>query len=96
MKTLANDQDIVIKPADKGGTIVIIDIKDYEKACSDHLSDPNFYEELPDDPTATYKQHVLLAVDVLQNEGLLIEFEQAMLVTEERTPNFYGLPNIHK
>ena len=96
LKTLANDQNIVIKPADKGGAIVIMNIEDYEKACNDHLSDANFYEQLPENPTTTYKESIISAVDDMYKQGLVSDFERATLITGDRTPHFYGLPKIHK
>ena len=47
---LANNDSIIIKPADKGSSIVIMNWNDYISACFDTLADPNFYEELPSDP----------------------------------------------
>ena len=38
---LANDPSITIKPADKGGSIVIMNIDDYIKSCLNSLSDLN-------------------------------------------------------
>ena len=52
---LANDPSITIKPADKGGSIVIMNIDDYVKSCLNGLSDPYFYEELPTDPNPKYR-----------------------------------------
>ena len=53
---LANDPSITIKPADKGGgLIVIMNTDDYVKSCLNSLSDPNFYEELPTDPNPKYR-----------------------------------------
>ena len=52
---LSNDKSITLKPADKGGAIVIKDIEKYEMECLKTLSDPNFYEELPSDPNPEYR-----------------------------------------
>ena len=49
---LANDDSIIIKPVDKGRSIVIMNSCDYINACFDTLADLNFYEELPSDPNA--------------------------------------------
>ena len=55
---LENDDSIIIKPADKGGPIVIMNSDDYINACFDTLADPNFYEELPSDPNPDYRAKI--------------------------------------
>ena len=45
LKDLSTDKSIIIKPADKGGAIVIMNAEDYEKVCLDHLADKTFYEQ---------------------------------------------------
>ena len=48
--TLRNNRDIVIKPADKGGNIVIMNKQDYIQEGLRQLSDSNHYEILVEDP----------------------------------------------
>ena len=50
---LSKDDSIIIKPADKGGAIVIMDSEDCKKGCLQILSDKEFYEELPENPNNT-------------------------------------------
>ena len=50
IKTLRQDTNIVIKPADKGGAIVIQDKTSYVKEACSQLQNENFYEVLSDDP----------------------------------------------
>ncbi len=45
-KVLASNPDIVIKPADKGGNIVIQDIPTYIREAKRHLSDPKSYRQV--------------------------------------------------
>ena len=40
---LATDEAIIIKPADKGGKLVIINRDDYEKECLSQLENTDFY-----------------------------------------------------
>ena len=49
--TLRNNKNIVIKPADKGGNIVIMDREDYLEEGLTQLSDHNHYELLEEGPT---------------------------------------------
>ena len=56
--TLRNNRDIVIKPADKGGNIVIMNREDYIKEGLKQLSDTNYYEMLEEDPTQNYNNQI--------------------------------------
>ena len=96
IKSLASDQNIVIKPADKGGAIVIMDRKDYEYACLEHLQDKNFYEEVKEDPNPGYKKDLEEIIKSLKENKVISNFEEAMLSEGNRSPAFYGLPKIHK
>ena len=44
------NNDIVIKPADKGGSIVIMNTKDYTAEAERQLNNPDHYEKLQEDP----------------------------------------------
>ena len=54
MRSLKRNQDIIIKPADKGGAIVILNREDYIKEGLRQLSNTNHYKEL-EDPEKTIK-----------------------------------------
>ncbi|CAH2282575.1 Hypothetical predicted protein [Pelobates cultripes] len=51
LKTLDN---VIIKPADKGGNIVLLNRDMYIDMCMAHISDESNYSVLPSDPTASY------------------------------------------
>ena len=91
---LSNDQSITIKPADKGGSIVIME--KYKMECLKALSDPNFYEELPSDPNPEYQDTIDGTMDDLLSEEIITDFEAEQIKEGTRTPSFYGLPKIHK
>lgn len=89
IKSLKNNQDIVIKPADKGGAVVIQNTVDYRAEATRQLSDETFYEELHEDPTDDFRQ---------QAEELINEMP-GVNVTVPLTPRvsqFYTLPKVHK
>lgn len=46
MQTLKNDQSIIIKNADKGGAIVIMDRYHYKEMSLSQLQDHQFYTKL--------------------------------------------------
>ena len=49
LECLKNNKDIVIKEADKGGTVVIMDSNYYAEKINHMLQDTNTYEELSQD-----------------------------------------------
>ena len=93
--TLRNNKDIVIKPADKGGNIVIMNREDYIKERLKLLSD-NHYEMLEEDQTQNYN----IIYQVLQQAANLEIIDDKMKKTlynkAPRIPNFYMLPKVHK
>ena len=93
---LSNDKSITIKPADKGGPIVIMDTEIYEMECLKTLSDPNVYEELPSEPNPEYRDTIDETIDDLLSEEIITDFEAEQMKEGTHTPSFYGLPKIHK
>ena len=59
------------------------------------VADPNFYEELPSDPNPDYRAKIDQKIDELLSSEL-IDFEASKLKSGCRTPQFYGLPKLHK
>ena len=93
---LSNDKSIRIKPADKGGAIVIMDTGKYQMGCLKTLSDPNFHEEFASDPNPEYRDIIDETIDDLLSEEITMDFEAEQMKGGTRTPSFYGLPKIHK
>ena len=91
---LAIEYSIIIKPADKGGSVLIMD--DYINACFDTLVDRNFYEELPSDPNPDYRAKIDQKINELLSSELIDDFEGSKLKSGSRTPQFYGLSKLHK
>ena len=96
LKSLSSDESIIIKPADKGSGIVIMNTNDYNDACLNTLQDKEFYETLCDDPNPTYRKSLDKIIDELKVNGYISETEEIRLKEGTRTPCFYGLPKIHK
>ena len=76
--------------------MVIMNSDDYSNACFDTLGDPNFYEELPSDPNPDNRGKIDQKIDELLSSELINEFEASKLKSRSRTPQFYGLPKLHK
>ena len=55
IRSLALDKDLVIKDADKGGMVVIMDKKHYLSMSLDILNDQNYYERLESNPEKSNK-----------------------------------------
>ena len=56
IRTLANNDNIIINKADKGSTIVVLDKEDYIRDGLKHLNDPSVYRKLTTDTTPRVKQ----------------------------------------
>ena len=93
---LSNDDSIIMKPADKGGAIAIMDTDKYESECLKTLPDHGFYEELLSDPNPSYRQATDETIDNLLSDQIIDELEAEQMKDGVRTPCFYGLPKIHK
>lgn len=52
---LRKDHTLIVRPADKGGAIVIQNMSDYESEIYRQLSDIDFYTKLPFDLTTHFK-----------------------------------------
>lgn len=97
LKALAQDSSITIKPADKGGGLVILDSDVYDQEVLRQLNDCNFYLKLEQEPTSQYQKQVR----VVLSEGLALDqiskdLYDFLYVEYPRVPLFYVLPKIHK
>ena len=95
IKDLQKDTSIVIKEADKGGAIVIMDANHYEQMVSDQLEDQSFSKKLPQNED---KKTMSQIGKLIRNHGQNLTKNEIDYLTnfEVRTSNFYGLPKIHK
>ncbi|CAB1312763.1 unnamed protein product [Coregonus sp. 'balchen'] len=93
---LKNDSTIIIKPADKGGALVIQNIADYEKQILRQLRDDSFYKILPKDPTNQFKSLIHDKLSKFLNEGEITktEYEHIKLTPQPHsmTPPIPGRP----
>ena len=85
----------VLKEADKGGAVVIMDCVHYEQMIYKQLEDKNTYKKV--DPSCNNKS-------MRTNNALIKKYEKSFLKQEidyltnfqHGSSNFYGLPRIHK
>ena len=97
IKSLQHNPDIVIKPADKGSAIVILDRQYYISEGLRQLNDHNFYEQTNIDYTGEVINRVNLHVHNMLQRGQITERTCNYLTTNiDRTQQLYLLPKIHK
>lgn len=97
LEQLGNNHDIVIKPADKGGAIVLLNKEDYVEEANRQLSNASFYKALPNDPTDNFKAILKDTLMALLKEKKLDEKTVRLLVPLSPVAGrFYLLPKIHK
>ena len=99
IKSLTSNKDIVIKPADKGGAIVIMNKEDYKQEGLRQLSKSEHYKKL-EDPEKSIKSFIERVNNTLKTameDGLIKQEMKDILFRESpRTSNLYLLPKIHK
>ncbi|XP_072041057.1 uncharacterized protein [Amphiura filiformis] len=97
IKDLKKVEDIIILPADKGKSTVVLDKAEYEEKVTTMLGDRKTYEELPADPTQRYKLKLVTKLTGLKKEGKITELKYKQLYpTAENVPRLYCTPKIHK
>ena len=97
IKSLQHNPDIVIKPADKGSAIVVLDKQYYITEGLRQLNDHNFYEQTSTDHTGEVINRVNLHVHNMLQRGQITQRTCNYLTTNiDRTQQLYLLPKIHK
>ena len=95
--SLGNDPNIVIKKADKGSAVVIMNTVDYIAEAERQLSDTNFYLKQPIDLTETHSQKITEYLESMLASGEIDEkIFDSIKPQQARTARFYFLPKIHK
>ena len=95
IKSLLADNSIIIKEADKGGAVVVMDTEYYRNKIKEMLSDTEFYSETDEKSDSKTRQKINKLIDEFGDE-LLEEESDYLRNFEHSTSYFYGLPKIHK
>ena len=94
---LQKGNDIIITKVNKGGTRVILDIKDYIDEGNRLLNDTNNCEQLEFDPTELHNEKIKSEIKNWKNENILASKTGNFHLEEKiKTPEFHRLPKIHK
>ena len=93
---LSKRSDIIIKPAGKGGAVVVWSRPLYIAEGKRQLSDGRFYERLDNDPINVNQRLVKSTVTDFINSGELPPTAKHSVMQTPRTSRFYLLPKVHK
>ncbi|KAI2647985.1 hypothetical protein H4Q32_026593 [Labeo rohita] len=98
LEDLSHREDIVIKPADKGSAIVVMDKPQYVQECLRQLQNTDFYTKLAVPIFTDSIPRIQQTVQKLLEEGNLHKKQADYLIGEQipRSRRFYILPKIHK
>ena len=97
LTSLSKRTDIIIKPADKGAAVVVLDRTDYDKEAERKLLDSSRYEVLNSDPTRLNNETINKAVDeLLAKNSINRNTANDLKQSRPRTASFYLLPKVHK
>lgn len=97
LKELNNDKTVVVRPADKGGAIILQNTADYEQEIYRQLGDTHFYRKLSNDPTKTFLTLVHNKLQFWFDKGEINKSEFGFMKNEfPVTPVIYTLPKVHK
>ena len=95
-QNLKTRDDIVIKPADKGGAVVVWRTDLYKQEAFRQLADTKFYAKVNKDLTQANQKIVKDTVNKLILQQKLPSTARNLFVTTPKTSTFYLKPKIHK
>lgn len=97
LKALTENSDIIIRSADKGGSIVIQDIDDYIREAHHILHDTNYYLILLEDPSSVYYIDYTQLIKKAFETKIINKKELEFLTPQNPImPIYYHLPKVHK
>ncbi|XP_037513735.1 uncharacterized protein LOC119390235 [Rhipicephalus sanguineus] len=93
---LKKDRTIVVLPADKGNSTVVMDRADYEKRAGELLNG-EAYSKMKKDPTPQTQTNLnRLLSQIFTNHPDLKNLYLKLICRNGSAPSFYGLPKVHK
>ena len=97
LKELNDNPHIIIKKADKGSAVVVMNTTDYLREGYRQLSDKNFYQKVDNDQTNYYSDKIAQVLLDMRSPNLLTEKNFDYLnVSNPKEASCYLLPKIHK
>ena len=96
MKELSERVGITITKAEKGGAVVIVDVKDYIKQAERQINNTKNYRKLQEDPTVTNMKFVKNTIERFKKQKLINEkVADGLKRNDPKTPKLYLRPKIH-
>ncbi|XP_073416057.1 uncharacterized protein [Dendrobates tinctorius] len=97
LNSIHSNKNIIIKPADKGGALVVMNYIDYNKEVNRQLSDTSTYGIIPRDSVSTITHKIRDLTKTYLDRHMIDQKTASFLVNPHPiTPVFYILPKIHK
>jgi len=97
LSALKSNSNIVIKPADKGGAVVICDRALYRAEGLRQLLNTDYYKEIQQFDVSSICDNINKIISQLVCKGVLSDKQEAFLRTSPSKPRpFYLLPKVHK
>lgn len=97
VQALEKRKDVVVRPADKGGGVVVLDKSYYHSQLQEMLNDGNTYSLLSGDPNKQYRTELRNLVDYGYYMRIINKKEKQFLCPSfNRTPTIYTVPKMHK
>ncbi|BHF82358.1 hypothetical protein SprV_0802549500 [Sparganum proliferum] len=97
LEKLRADTSIVVLPADKGRSTVVLDNTDYIKKANSLLDDRQAYLRCDDEPMRKLLTQLDKTLAEMQaNKEISKSVRLAVKPTDAAAPRFYGLPKLHK
>eukprot|EP00105_Crassostrea_gigas_P005310 XP_011418863.1 PREDICTED: uncharacterized protein LOC105322042 [Crassostrea gigas] len=96
LQRLKNRDDIVIKKADKGSTVAVLDKQAYLAEANRQLTDDRLYKKLDSDPTEEFSALITDTLDKMyENAEIGVNVYETLRQTNCRPGQFYLLQKIH-
>nr|VZH95021.1 unnamed protein product [Spirometra erinaceieuropaei] len=97
LKELRADNDLVIVPADKGRSTVVLDRTDYNQKAKSLLEDRQSYVPCESNPMKTLTREINATLLAMENSSAISPIDRRMARAQETAlARFYGLPKVHK
>ncbi|XP_077152056.1 uncharacterized protein LOC143816010 [Ranitomeya variabilis] len=96
LEELKSWKDVVYKPADKGGNLVIWPCQMYEKQAYRLLDDVTCYWRVTFNPLLSFQEKLVNILDKAFIEGISRKLLDTVKNLQPRLPTFYIIPKLHK
>ena len=92
-----NDSTVIVRNADKGRAVVLLNCDDYVTEIQGQLNTTTFYQKLSRDPTPLFKDEIHCKLKSLLENGEIMQKEyEFMKVDNPIRSVIHALPKIHK